>query len=310
METPLCDIFLSCVELLEPGRPELSALSRSSGRAARLDLEQALGDALRDAHVMWPRVSLATESYFRFLGRHLPRSENAALALRTLQTSDMFLAAACLEGNPLSLEIFEKRFLSVTSPALLRMRLAPDVIEEARQVLRNRFFVGEGEAGPRVSEYSGAGALRGWVRAALVRAAFRVARGPKGRVDTDQATLAAMASPTSDLELDYFKRLYGTEANEALREGFAQLGVRERNVLRQYFGLGLGVDDLAAFYRVHRATAARWVTKAREALAEKTREGMERRLHLAREDLSSILRLLQSQLEDGVKKLFATPAES
>jgi RNA polymerase sigma-70 factor (ECF subfamily) len=222
----------------------------------------------------------------------------------------MFLVAACLDQDPAALEIFERQFLSATSPALARLRLSPDVVDEARQVLRHRFFVGAPGAPPKASEYSGTGMLRGWVRAAVVRAALRVAREPKGRVDTDQATLVAMASPESDLELDYMKRLYGAKANDALHEGFAQLGVRERNLLRQYFGLGLSVDEIAAFYRVHRATAARWVIKARQSLADRSREGMERGLHVAREDVSSIMRLLRSQLEEGLRNLFATAAET
>jgi hypothetical protein len=45
------------------------------------------------------------------------------------------------------------------------------------------------------------------------------------------------------------------------------------------------------------------VTTAREALAAKTRERLAARLTLARDEVSSVMRLIQSQLEDGLRRL-------
>jgi RNA polymerase sigma-70 factor (ECF subfamily) len=135
-------------------------------------------------------------------------------------------------------------------------------------------------------------------------------RSPVGRVDADRVVLETIASPTNELELDYLKRRYRDEARQALEDSFAQLDARERNLLRQHYGLGLDVDELAAFYRVHRVTAWRWVARARESLVGRTREGIARRLVVASEEVSSILRVLQSQLEDGLRRLVATPTET
>jgi RNA polymerase sigma-70 factor, ECF subfamily len=272
-------------------------------------LEDMLAAIVRDARAAWPEVRLDDAAFLRFVGAHLPPKAPPLDALARMHTSDMFLAAACAAKVPGAIETFERHFLSVGSAALARTRLPPDVIAEARQVLRLRFFVEESGSLPKIAEYSGTGALKSWVRAAVVRAALRVARGPKGRVDTDEATLTAAASPANDLELDYLRRLYGAAAQEALRAGFAALEARDRNLLRQYFGLGLGIDEIAALYRVHRSTAARWVTQARRRLSDHTREVLRTRLRIAREDVSSILRLLQSQLEEGIRSLFTKPLE-
>jgi RNA polymerase sigma-70 factor (ECF subfamily) len=184
------------------------------------------------------------------------------------------------------------------------MNIEPHFLEEGRQVLRHTFFLGVEGAPARASAYSGVGSLRGWVRASIIRAAIRARRQPKGRISTDQATLHEVASPANDLELDYLKRRYGLAARDALREAFGQLEVRERNLLRQHFGLGLGLDALGQFYGVHRATAARRLARARAELAERTRDVLAKRLHLATRDISSILRIVQSQLEDVVRDLF------
>jgi RNA polymerase sigma-70 factor (ECF subfamily) len=294
---PLSALLLSS---FEPPRPELTSTP---------ELEGVLTLALKAARAAWPDLTLSDAAYFRFLSRHLARSADPTSILRTMHTTDMFLAAACVADDPRALAIFDSQVLAATSPMVLRMGIAPDVVEEARQVLRQRFFVGEG-GGPKILEYSGTGRLRKWAQAALARAAFRVVREPAARTQADSASLVAVASTQGDLELDYLKRVHGAEAHSALHEGFADLEIRERNLLRQHFGLGLDVDALAAFYRVHRVTAWRWVTKAREALATRTREALARRLGMARDEVSSMVRLLQSQLEEDLRGLVGTPVES
>lgn len=301
METPLSDVLV-LAHAQEGGTEFIIA----SG-----ELEAVLRDVLAGAAAAWPDIELSSRAYFRFLARHVPRDGRHVIgALDTLKTADMYLAAACLERIPAALEVFERQFLSMTSPVLARVRVSLDVIDEAKQVLRHRFFVGAGNAGPKMAEYSGVGPLHAWVKVAIARAALRVARAPKHRVDADDAVLRAIPAPMNDLEVDYLKRLYGASAGEAVRVAFTRLAVRDRNLLRQYYSLGLGIDQLGAFYRVHRATAARWVLNARQELVARTRTELEQQLNIDREDLSSVLRLLQSQLEDVMRSVLATPDSS
>jgi len=55
-------------------------------------------------------------------------------------------------------------------------------------------------------------------------------------------------------------------------------------------------------YRVHRATAARWVAAAREALFEETRARVES-VGVAGNELTSIVRLVQSQIHLSLTRL-------
>jgi hypothetical protein len=45
---------------------------------------------------------------------------------------------------------------------------------------------------------------------------------------------------------------------------------------------------------------------ARESLVNETRDSLKRTLRLGTEELASILQLIQSQLEDGIRSLFTT----
>jgi RNA polymerase sigma-70 factor (ECF subfamily) len=276
-----------------------------SGAARPDELEVALREAFERGRTAWPGITLAAEAFVDHLARHL-RGGSPLVALKGLHTDDLWLACACLSGSPEALRAFEEHFVPEIHRALHRMKPPEGTVDETVQLLRHRFFVGDG---PKIAEYSGSGPLRNWVRAAAFHAALRVVRKPKGQVEGDEETLRALASPESDLELDYLKRLYSKEVLKALSEGFEELSVRERNLLRQYFGLGLGIDEIGNCYRVHRATAARWVTKAREALTDKTRERLGQRLRLKVEDISSILRLTQSTLGEGLRSLFTSANE-
>jgi RNA polymerase sigma-70 factor (ECF subfamily) len=281
-----------------------------AGDSAGPELECALQDVLAAARAAWPTVSVSIDGYLRFLARHLADAFDLVVALRSLHTGDMYFAAACLEGDPQALAIFQREYLEVASSVRVRMMFSPDILEEAAQVLRHRLFVGERGSSPKIAGYAGRGRLSTWVRAGLVRASLRAARRPKGQVDLDHTTLGALASPRDDLELDYIKRLYGPKVDEALREGFALLNPPERNVLRQYYGLGRTLDEIATFYRVHRSSASRRVSTARDALMERTREILTRRFCFPGEDLSSILRLFQSQLAEGLHTLLAAPVDA
>jgi RNA polymerase sigma-70 factor (ECF subfamily) len=264
---------------------------------ASIELEEALSSTIVRARSAWPGVDASDACFLRHLA---PWMQGDPLAsLERLHTSDLYLVAACLEGDARALAVFNRTLVSLTKPMVVRMHLSADVADEARQILRARFF---GEQ-PKIAEYAGTGPLSGWLRAAFVREALRVMRVPRARVEIDRETLDAIASPKADLEIDYLKRLYGAEVHGVLRESFGRLDVRERNILRQYFSIGMTIDDLATFYRVHRTTASRWVTKARDALVEETKGGLRQKLNLEPEDVSSILRLIRSQIEDAIHSL-------
>ena len=83
----------------------------------------------------------------------------------------------------------------------------------------------------------------------------------------------------------------------------ASLEPRARTILRYAFVDRLSVDALGSLYDVHRATAARWLRAAHEALGQRTRELLIERLGVTSEELASVLALIQSSLDVSLERL-------
>jgi RNA polymerase sigma-70 factor (ECF subfamily) len=68
---------------------------------------------------------------------------------------------------------------------------------------------------------------------------------------------------------------------------------------------GASIDRIAAVHSVHRATAARWLERIRERLASGTRRLLQERLRVSRDELASLVRLIDSQLDLSLSTLLS-----
>ena len=135
---------------------------------------RAIAEAHEAARTQWRSVEVPLERFTRWIDARLSEGDE----LHTLRTADLYLTCACASNEPHALEVFEKKVLPAVDRALARLSLSSAAIDETKQVLRRRFFVGVDGAAPRIAAYAGRGDLRSWVRAAAVRAALRVIRRP------------------------------------------------------------------------------------------------------------------------------------
>jgi len=113
-----------------------------------------------------------------------------------------------------------------------------------------------------------------------------------------QALPGAMLDP----ELALLRDRYRDDVRRAFAEAFAGVTERQRNVLRQYHIDGLTIDKLGTLYRVNRATAARWVAAARQAVLDAMRAKLVERLRVSQGQVDSIVRLVRSQLDVSVRE--------
>ncbi len=211
---------------------------------------------------------------------------------------DIALAAKCADGDRAALEQFEQRCLGgMLDRSLMRLGASPTEVDDVKQQLRLKLLVAEPNKRPRITEYSGRGALEGWVRVIAVRAFLDLRKRERLVVPMDDDAILAVALPGKDPELEHVKQVYASEFRSAFKEALHQLEIRDRTVLRYSALDGLSIDEIASVYRVHRASAARWLVKARTALLEGTRAKLMSRLDVTPEELDSILRLIQSQLD-------------
>ncbi|HEU4539343.1 MAG TPA: tetratricopeptide repeat protein, partial [Polyangiaceae bacterium] len=295
-ERPLAAIFAAA--LADPAR----AVDPPPG-----DLEGALRRALDAGRLAWPGLDLPAEAFVAYVAARLPAARPAAEAVAALHAPDLYLACACARHDPRAIAAFEARYVAELDRALGRLRVEPAIADDVKGVLREKLFFPRGGERPLLAGYSGRGELGAWLRAVAVRAARRTLRpgrdDPAGREGDPNAV-----APGVDPELGYLKATFAAESTSALAEAIEALALRERNLLRQYYLDGLNVDQLAKLYRVHRATAARWVADVRDGLAKEVQRRLMQRLRLNERELQSAMRLAHSQFDISIHRLL-TPEQ-
>jgi RNA polymerase sigma-70 factor (ECF subfamily) len=255
-----------------------------------------------DATTAWPGLALGADDFLPYLGERASASWRAGDALPHVRAADLYLACACARGHAAALAALDQRYLPAMDAALGKRSLA-HLRDEVKQRVRTKLLVGDGAGGaPRIAEYAGRGDLASWLQAVAVRIALNMVRDDRRDVElVDDDAAAAPASGDSP-ELRLIKERGGAALVEAFTEAFAGLTARQRNLLRQHFLDGLGIDELGTAYRVHRATAARWLAKARATLVGRTRRLLADRLQLRAGELDSFGRYIDSQVELVLRK--------
>ena len=289
--TPLADVALAALG------------ARAASAPPRADLDALLREITDKAAVAYPDIELAEAAFIRHLVSKLPEEAITVAALRDLPAGDLYLAFACAEGIPAALAAFESRILPVVDLALARMNLPADLIDETKQVLRRLLLVGDDTVRPRIADYAGRGELRGWVRVAAAREALRLLRGSEREVPLDRDLLDRGNLPAEDPELRYLKEHYRAEFRAAFRDAIATLSDREKNLLGHQYLDNLTLDEIASLYRVHRATVARWLSRARSQLLRRTHAALRAQLRVSPSELDSILRLIESHLDISLPPL-------
>jgi len=251
---------------------------------------------LQAGRAAWPDVLVDREAFATFV---------AARDDGPLHAADVYLACACAAGDRAALAAFERAYLSLIDGFLRGVRATPELIDEVRQHLRERLFLGER---PRIEDYSGRGTLASWLRVAALRAASNLRRASGAR-DRAEARAPAVSPVPLDPELALVRSRHSNDFESALRDAFAALDERERNLLRLHFLDGLGIDGLAPVFGVHRATVARWLAAARARLQEAVLALLRDRLDVDARELESLARVVRSDLEISLQSLFRATAQ-
>ena len=268
-----------------PGRPEAEELA-ARGRAAWPDIEVDPG---------------------RFAGYVAARAASAGIPASELCVEDLFLACACAAGDDRAVAAFVREVLPHVEAAVLSVGAGPADLEEVRGRVLDALFVASAERPRGIAGYAGRGRLRSWVRSVAVRTAMRYLGGEhaRGERTASDEILDLLGDAEVDPALDHLRVRFGDAFRAAFSEALAALSPRERNLLRQHYLDELTVDQLGSLYRVHRATAARWVAAAREAAFDGTRARLVAAVGVAASDLDSIMRLLKSDLDVSIARWLA-----
>ncbi|MDC0672281.1 sigma-70 family RNA polymerase sigma factor [Nannocystis radixulma] len=248
----------------------------------------------------WPDIDVDIAEFARFVAARLQ-----AHAADRLDGAALYLVCACLAGDKRALAAFDQRYIVTLAQVLSRLERTGVSSEDVTQLLRIRFLFGEADRPPRIADYNGTSDLRAWLRVAAVRIGISLQRKHRREDPDGDEALSALADAAPSPELELMKEISRDEFAAALRAAVAGLEPRQRNLLRHQALDRMSIDRIAALYGVHRATAARWVAQARDALVAGVRRRLQARLAVAPERLDSLLLLIESRLDVSLRPLLA-----
>jgi RNA polymerase sigma-70 factor (ECF subfamily) len=273
-----------------------------AGRGTRGDRElggrlEALVARGRAAH---PRLEVTAEAFVRCLARAVEGVEHASM--ETVAIEDLYLACACAQGVPGAAAVFESRFEKTIRRAVSRVLRGTADRDEATQRTRQALLVGSGGAPAKIAQYLGHGPLDKWVGVAAIRHAVSLGRseGTERRV-RDKA--AAAITRGADPEMLFMKSELRRELEAAIEEAMCQLADRERLVLRLYLVSGMTLSAIGKSLGISQSTASGLLAKARQSVLAHVRRDLGKRLKLSKGDLSSIARLVASELDISISRV-------
>lgn len=255
--------------------------------------------AWADARQRWPALTLSQEAFASEVTAFDvdPGASDTALA-------DLVLACACLLGDRAAMACFERDVMAGVAAAVRRVDGRDDQIDEVRQALRTRLFVGER---PKILDYRASGPLASWVKVAAIRLAVDEGRREQTRANVaDALTRRFVEASADDPDLVVLRRDQHAAFSSALRAACGELEARDRTILKMQFLDGLGIDRIAAAYGIHRSSAARWVHRACRALEQRVAERLGSATLLGPSEVRSLGRVLQSQLSVSFEGLRVT----
>jgi RNA polymerase sigma-70 factor (ECF subfamily) len=232
-----------------------------------------------------------------FIGPRLA-GDDLATAIAAAPAADLVLAAACAAQEPSAHAAFDRVLVEVDA-AGAATNATKDQVAEVKQMLRLQLLVPKDGKPAGIEGYRGKGPLRGWVRITATRELIRVKKKRARDVPIDRS-LDRMLTSVVDPALAAMKAEYRAEFAGALREAIEDLSGEDRTLLRQQIVDDMSIDAIGAAYGVHRATAARWLNRARAALVAATHRRLADRLKLPVDQIDSVIRLVSSQLDASV----------
>jgi RNA polymerase sigma-70 factor (ECF subfamily) len=267
-------------------------------------LAPVLEELRRAATETHPDLAVEPDAFAGEIARRLGAAA-APEQLVKLHAADVHLTIACATGDTVAIRRFEQQFFGEIAVVAARMRARSELADEVRGYVRRVLFVTEPGRPAAVTEFSGRGDLRNYLRVIATRELVRVVNKDRREVGIPDEAVLDLIGPAGDPQLDYLRDRYRAEVVAALRAALASLADEPRALLRYSLVDGWTVDQLGALYGIHRTTAARRVTAARDALGEVMRRELAARLSIELEEVDSIVRLVQSRIEASIERLLA-----
>jgi RNA polymerase sigma-70 factor (ECF subfamily) len=250
---------------------------------SREDLAALVAAAARD------RPGLDREAFAEHLAAIAPDTGDLVIA-------DLALAFHALQGDQAAIAELYSIVERAARPALLVAGYGATVADDAIQETATRLLVGTAaDERPLLATYEGRARLSAWIKTIALRTASRLVQISR-RIHGDDAMLDELASAQ-----DPASAVVKAELRPAVRAAFAAavqaLSYVDRELLGSVIVRGETIDELSKRHGIHRATAARWVGRARAALDDGLRRELAVALELDPAEVSSVLSAIATSID-------------
>ncbi len=287
----------SFVELLRQAMPT----TRHAALDAVPGLESLLRERFEAGRAAWPRVAVEPAAWVAQLARHLPAKLDTALGA---VHPDLYLAVGLSLGDAEALSTFLQVFVPKLKAIIARRKDVSSLqAEEVLATLEDRLLF-SGPEGSRIGNYSGRGALEGFLRAAVVNQLLNRMRSKHTEGELSDELAASLIAPDQTPELAMLAKTSQQAFVTAFTSAFRSLPPRERALLRLHTFEKATIDDIGRLYQVHRVTAYRWLEEARTHLGEVTRERLRDAIGMSHDAIETFLQRLPSRLEVSLERMF------
>jgi RNA polymerase sigma-70 factor (ECF subfamily) len=273
---------------------------------ARLRLRAWAVAAVERGRTAWPEIVVSEDELVRIAAIRLAEAATpgADQSHDQLDAAELYLAVACARGDAAAVRQLRARYFDTIAGQLRRMGVDDATRDDVWQTLCERLLVATDDAPARIARYAGTGELAGLIRTAATRLALNWLDREKRRCSAGD-WLDVLPDTRSDPELHLLKHRSCAELEEELAGALGVLAARDRSILRLHLVERLGIDRIAGVHVVHRATAARWVARAKQTLARLVRDRLVARWRLADGSLPALVSLVDIELDFSLERLLA-----
>jgi RNA polymerase sigma-70 factor, ECF subfamily len=243
-----------------------------------------------EGRARWPSVRVDERAYVRFLRDTTGGSPTDGVR------AERWLTFACGQGDEAAIAAFEREYLADALQAV-RSLGSEALVGDVEGRVRRALFVAEKGRPPKILEYSGRGSLKKWVRTVALRVALPLQERSRREQALQDLPAGDPRLVTSDPELQFLKGRYRADFRAAFARAISLLPMDDAHVLRLSALENLSIDEIARLYGVHRATAARRVTRAKDAVYALTRTELMSRLRISPKEFESVMGLVRSNLD-------------
>jgi RNA polymerase sigma-70 factor (ECF subfamily) len=212
--------------------------------------------------------------------------------------ADLYLSCACAVGEREANRILEREMLSPLGRAQFRKHKNRELLQETLQGLRTKLLVGPGA---KIGAYAARGPLAAWLGVAAARMLVDLQRAQKNHASYHQ-NLEPLDASDDDPGAGLLRERFLPSFSQALGSALAGASTLDRRLLRHCLD-GTTIDQLGRAYSVHRATAARWLERARNRVFESLRRQLMVRHGLSDEEFDCIAHELCEHLEGTLTSL-------